>query len=72
MVLSTDLETGNVATVEGSEIAVEVGDTVTVDNANVIFADVAASNGVIHVIDRVILPPAPDADADIDSSESIQ
>ncbi len=69
-VLSTDLETGNVATVEGSDIAVDVADTVTVNNANVIFADVAASNGIIHVIDRVILPPAPEADAEVDSTEA--
>ncbi len=71
-VLSTELETGNVPTVEGSDIAVEVADTVTVNNANVVFADVAASNGVIHVIDRVILPPAPEADADIDGADAIQ
>ncbi|MFK8184666.1 MAG: fasciclin domain-containing protein [Phormidesmis sp.] len=62
-VLSTDLETGAVATVEGSDLAVEVAETVTVNNANVIAADVTASNGVIHVIDSVILPPAPEADA---------
>lgn len=71
-VLSTELETGSVPTVEGSDIAVEVADTVTVNNANVVFADVAASNGVIHVIDRVILPPAPEANSDIDSTEAVQ
>ncbi|MGC1306384.1 MAG: fasciclin domain-containing protein [Phormidesmis sp.] len=71
-VLSTDLETGSVATVEGSDITVEVGDTVTVDNANILLADVEASNGVIHIIDRVILPPAPAANADTDSTEAIQ
>lgn len=61
---SEDLETGGVTTVEGSDIAVEVGDVVTVNNANVVVPDVAASNGVIHIIDRVILPPAPAADAE--------
>jgi uncharacterized surface protein with fasciclin (FAS1) repeats len=68
-ILSTDLETGDIVTVEGSDLAVDVADadTVTVNNANVVFADVAASNGVIHVIDRVVLPPAPEADADIDA-----
>ena len=61
--LSTDLETGSVETVEGSEVALDVADTVTVNNANVVVADVEASNGVIHIIDRVIIPPSPEADA---------
>jgi len=44
-------------TVNGSDIAIEVKDgTVRIDDATVIAADVAASNGVIHVIDSVILP----------------
>ncbi len=44
-------------TVEGSEVKIHVHDgKVKVDNANVIATDVAASNGVIHVIDAVILP----------------
>lgn len=44
-------------TVQGSDVAVKVmGDTVKVDNANVIMTDVKASNGIIHVIDAVILP----------------
>jgi uncharacterized surface protein with fasciclin (FAS1) repeats len=56
-VLSTDLESGEVETVEGSSIMVEVSESgVTVDDANVISADIEASNGVIHVIDAVILP----------------
>ena len=59
--LSTELETGSVATVEGSEVALDVADTVTVNNANVVYPDVEASNGVIHVIDRVIIPPSPEA-----------
>ena len=44
-------------TVEGSEVAIAFnGDVVTVDNAKVIKTDVNSSNGVIHVIDTVILP----------------
>ncbi len=70
--LSTDLETGNVETVEGSELSIDVAETVTINSANVVLADVSASNGVIHVIDRVILPPAPEADAEIDGVEAIQ
>ncbi|MEO0705884.1 MAG: fasciclin domain-containing protein [Cyanobacteria bacterium J06649_5] len=70
--MSADLESGDVATVEGSEIAVAVGDTITVDNANVVISDVEASNGIIHVIDRVILPPAPEADVDPEAVEEVQ
>ena len=55
-VLSTDLKSGKVATVEGSEVTIEVGKPVKVDNAQVLKADIKASNGVIHVIDQVILP----------------
>jgi uncharacterized surface protein with fasciclin (FAS1) repeats len=51
------------ATVQGQKLDVRVVDgKVRVDGATVIMADVAASNGVIHVIDTVILPkeiPAP-------------
>jgi uncharacterized surface protein with fasciclin (FAS1) repeats len=45
------------ATVQGQTLTIEVnGGTVTVDGATVVAADVMASNGVIHVIDAVILP----------------
>ena len=44
-------------TVEGSEVKITVTDgKVKVDNASVVKADIATSNGVIHVIDSVILP----------------
>ncbi|WP_103665492.1 fasciclin domain-containing protein [Gracilimonas amylolytica] len=59
-VMSGDLEDGMKAgTVEGSEATVTInyGD-VMVDNANVVMADIDASNGVVHVIDAVILPPS--------------
>ena len=46
------------ATVEGSTIAIKVSEKgVMVNDARVIKADVEASNGVVHVIDKVILPP---------------
>lgn len=45
-------------TVEGSDVKIRVmNGTVSVDDAKVVSADVAATNGVIHVIDSVILPP---------------
>jgi uncharacterized surface protein with fasciclin (FAS1) repeats len=46
-------------TVEGQDVKISVmGKSVMVNNANVVKTDVEASNGVIHVIDTVILPPA--------------
>ena len=46
-------------TVQGSEAAIMLmGETVMVGNAHVVKADIAAKNGVIHVIDTVLLPPA--------------
>lgn len=46
-------------TVQGSDVKITVEDgTVKVNDATVVATDVAASNGVIHVIDTVILPPA--------------
>ena len=44
------------ATVNGQTVDISVGDSVMVDDANVIATDIMATNGVIHVIDSVILP----------------
>jgi len=46
----------DVKTVQGSTVAVNATNGVKVDGANVVTADIATSNGVIHVIDSVILP----------------
>ena len=56
---STDLSSSEVKTVEGSSVKVVIGedDSVMVNDASVVEADIEAGNGVIHVIDRVILPP---------------
>lgn len=63
-VFSADVTTGDVATVETSTIAVEVSDAgVTVNGANVIAVDIEASNGVIHVIDQVLVPAGLDVAA---------
>jgi len=57
-VLSTDLVDGSIAeTLNGAYVGIELGDGVKVGGANVTEADLVASNGVIHVIDRLILPP---------------
>ncbi len=57
-VMSTDIagKKADVASVQGDTIAVDATDGVKVDEANVVTADIETSNGVIHVIDSVILP----------------
>lgn len=56
-VMSIDLTNEMMATtVQGSDVTIMTEGGVTVDGANVITADIEASNGVIHVIDSVILP----------------
>ena len=56
-VLSSSLKSGDVPTVEKSKLKVVVKDgKVTVDAATVVKADIKASNGVIHVIDKVLMP----------------
>ena len=48
-------------TVQGSEIKIAVVDgNVKIDDANVVKTDIGASNGIIHVIDNVILPKKGD------------
>ncbi|GAA6200628.1 fasciclin domain-containing protein [Aquicoccus sp. SU-CL01552] len=56
-VMSTDLSDNMMApTVQGGDLTIMTEGGVTVNGAKVISADVMASNGVIHVIDQVILP----------------
>lgn len=45
-------------TVQGESINIDARNSVKVNDANVVKADIAASNGVVHVIDAVILPPS--------------
>ncbi len=57
--MSSDLTNGSMtATVEGSDVKFTVGPKVKVNDANVVKADISASNGVVHIIDNVILPPS--------------
>ena len=59
-VMSTDVTAGDAPTVEGSTLALALMDGVQVNDATVIGADVEASNGVIHVINKVLVPPTVD------------
>jgi uncharacterized surface protein with fasciclin (FAS1) repeats len=55
-VMAADVKAGNVKTVQGSEITITTMGGVMVDAAKVIATDIVADNGVIHVIDSVIIP----------------
>lgn len=57
-VMSSDVKAGDVPTVEGQSITVTTDNGVTLNGtAKVVTPDVEASNGVIHLIDSVLLPP---------------
>ncbi len=55
-VMAADVKAGKVKTVQGQELTVKTDGGVMVDSAKVTATDIAASNGVIHVIDTVMLP----------------
>jgi uncharacterized surface protein with fasciclin (FAS1) repeats len=58
-VKSTDLKAGDVTTANGATVKVDLaGGVVKINDATVTKADIPASNGVIHVIDTVLIPPA--------------
>jgi uncharacterized surface protein with fasciclin (FAS1) repeats len=55
-VMAKDVKAGKVKTVQGGELTLATAGGVTVDGAKVTATDIVASNGVIHVIDSVVLP----------------
>ena len=59
--LSPDLVSGDIETLNGDFVTITLSESgIVVNDANVISADIEASNGVIHVIDKVLLPPPSD------------
>ena len=57
-VLAAEVRNGNSKTVNGANVALSrAGDFVTVEDAMVQTPDLAATNGVVHVVDSVLLPP---------------
>ena len=57
-VLAKDVKAGDVKTVNGASATIATEGGVTIAGAKVVKTDIVGSNGVIHVIDSVILPPA--------------
>lgn len=60
-VMAADITDGDVATVEGQNVTLSTADGVTVNGAAVVTADIVTDNGVIHVVDAVLVP----ADVDV-------
>jgi uncharacterized surface protein with fasciclin (FAS1) repeats len=57
-VAAADVKNGNAKTVQGANVALaKAGTFVTVEDAMVQNADIAATNGVVHTVDRVLMPP---------------
>lgn len=56
-VSSTQLVSGDVDSVAGIPLSISVEPGVTVNDASVVKADIEASNGIIHVVNQVLLPP---------------
>lgn len=56
-ITSAEIATGDVETLQGNPLNVEVDEQVMVNGAMVVEPDIQASNGVIHAIDQVLLPP---------------
>lgn len=57
--LAADVKNSNAKTLSGAHVALsKAGDFVTIESATVTQADLTASNGVVHIIDTVLLPPA--------------
>ncbi|RYX98073.1 MAG: fasciclin domain-containing protein [Comamonadaceae bacterium] len=57
-VMAADVKNGNAKTVNGADVALsKAGTYVTVEEAMVVVADIPATNGVVHVVDTVLIPP---------------
>lgn len=58
-VMAADVKNGNAKTVNGANLALsKAGDFVTVEDGMVQTADLSATNGVVHIVDSVLIPPS--------------
>lgn len=55
-VMSTDLKNTSVATLNGQKIKIDISNGVKINDSKVTAADISGKNGVVHVIDRVLIP----------------
>jgi uncharacterized surface protein with fasciclin (FAS1) repeats len=55
-VMSTDLSNTSVATLNGQKIKIDISNGVKINDSKVTKADISGTNGVVHVIDRVLIP----------------
>ena len=62
-VMAADVAAGDVATVQGENITIDTTDGVKINTATVTQTDFPATNGVIHMIDAVLVPPSVDVEA---------
>ncbi len=56
VVLSTSLSNGSVTTLNGQDISIDITSGVMINDANVTTADIVVDNGIVHVLDKVLLP----------------
>jgi uncharacterized surface protein with fasciclin (FAS1) repeats len=68
-VLSTDLMNGDYTTLSGNSVNVSISPSVTIDAANVTMADIIADNGIVHVLDGVLMATAPTSLQDLSPNE---
>lgn len=61
-VMSTDLSNTSVETLNGKKIKIDLSDNVKINDSKVIAADIDGKNGVIHVIDKVLIPAEKSGD----------
>jgi uncharacterized surface protein with fasciclin (FAS1) repeats len=71
IVESTALVAGPVATLNGSDVIVSLTSGVKINDANVILADVAADNGIVHVLDKVLLEDFLDLNSEVFNELSV-
>ncbi len=67
--LSSDLENGALMTLNGEDVQVDLSSGVMINTATVILADVMADNGVVHVIDEVLVPAGTASVTEFESTE---
>ena len=70
-VLSTDLTNGDVPTLNMTNVTIDLTSGVMVDNANVTAADIVADNGVVHVIDGVLIPSTVTSVEELNNNASV-